>query len=157
MEYFCQDNVFHMAISITQRQHLHIKNTVWKNWINSITNQDIDLKFLRGMTCCMAHIFVTVNFSKKCLFMGATFRFWIQVRSEPSRCGQHKDPGQALTQAPLEVQRGYVAHITSQICMLLLLNWIWLVSWIFIGLEKYFIYKEARFWVAHCIHLANFG
>ncbi len=98
------------------------ENTVWQNVINSITNQDIDLKFLRDMNSCMAHIFVTVNFSEKFLFMGATFSFCIKVRSEPSRCGQHKDPGQALTQAPLEVQIGYMAHITSQICMLLLLN-----------------------------------
>ncbi len=33
--------------------------------------------------------------------------------------GQHEDPGQALTQASLKVQRGDVAHITSQLCMLL--------------------------------------
>jgi hypothetical protein len=70
----------------------------------------------------MAEIFVTVNFSGKCLFMGATFNFLIQVRSGLSRCGQHKDPGQALAQAPLEVQIGYVAHITSQISMSLLRN-----------------------------------
>ncbi len=122
MEYFCEDKAFCMAISITQRQHLYEKNTVWQNLINSITNHDVDLKFLRDMNCCMAHIFVTVNFSEKSLFMGATFSFRIQVRSEVSRCGQYKDLGQALTQAPLEVQIGYVAHFTYQICMILLLN-----------------------------------
>jgi hypothetical protein len=73
----------------------------------------IDLKFLSDMNCCMAHFFVTINFSEKCLFMGATFSFWTQVRSEPSRCGHHKDPGQALTHAPLEVHIWYVSHITS--------------------------------------------
>ncbi len=62
------------------------KNTVCQNLSNSITNQDIDLKFLQDMNWCMAHIF-----SEKCLFTGATFSFWIQVMSEPSRCGQHKE------------------------------------------------------------------
>jgi hypothetical protein len=44
--------------------------------------------------------------------------------------GKHEDPSQALTQAHLEVQvqRGYVAHISSQICMLILLNCLLLVS-----------------------------
>jgi hypothetical protein len=73
MEYFCQDEAFYMAISIIQ-QHLYIKNTVWQNLINSITNQGIDLKFLRGMDCWRT-LFVTLNFSEKCLFMGAIFSF----------------------------------------------------------------------------------
>jgi hypothetical protein len=76
MEYFCQDKAFCMTISITQRQHLYEKNTVWQNLINSITNHGVDLRFLRDMNCCMAPIFVTVNFSEKSLlFMGATFSF----------------------------------------------------------------------------------
>ncbi len=41
MEYFCQDQAFHMAISMAQPQHLCKKNTIWKNAIYSITNQDI--------------------------------------------------------------------------------------------------------------------
>ncbi len=31
--------------------------------------------------------------------------------------GHHVEPGQDFTQVPLEVQRGYVGHILSQICM----------------------------------------
>ncbi len=72
MEYFCQDEAFLYGYLYHTTA---IKNTVWQNLINSITNQDIDLKFLKGMDCCMAHIFVTVNFSEKCLFMGVTFSF----------------------------------------------------------------------------------
>jgi hypothetical protein len=39
-----QDEVFHMAISITLRQKLCKKNTVRKNVIYSITNHDIDME-----------------------------------------------------------------------------------------------------------------
>ncbi len=65
-----QDEAFHMAISITLRQKLCKKNTVGKNLVYSITNHDIDMKINSNMNQCMAHIFVTVNFSEKCLFMG---------------------------------------------------------------------------------------
>ncbi len=51
------------------------KNRVWKNMIYSITNQYIDLIFLGDMNWSMARIFVTANFSGKCLLMGATFNF----------------------------------------------------------------------------------
>ncbi len=37
--------------------------------------QDIDLKIIRDMNQSMAYIIVTVTFSGKCLFMGATFNF----------------------------------------------------------------------------------
>jgi hypothetical protein len=51
------------------------ENTVWKNVIYSITNHDIDTKIQYNMNQYMAHIFVTVNFSEKCLFMGVIFNF----------------------------------------------------------------------------------
>jgi hypothetical protein len=60
-------------------------NTVWKNVIYSITNHDIDMKIQYNMDPCMAHIFVTVNFSEKCLFMGVIFIFRRQDRSGISR------------------------------------------------------------------------
>jgi hypothetical protein len=44
-----QDEAFHKAISITLRQKLYIKNTVWKNAVYSITNLDIDMKILNNM------------------------------------------------------------------------------------------------------------
>jgi hypothetical protein len=70
-----QDEAFHMAISITLQQKLYIKNTVSKNVVYSITNQGIDLKILINIKKCMAHIFVTVNFSENCLFMGVIFNY----------------------------------------------------------------------------------
>jgi hypothetical protein len=74
-----------MAISVAQRQILHKKIMVWKNTVNSITSQDIDLEIPNDINPSMAHIFITVNFSGKCLFMGANLNFLRQVRSEPSR------------------------------------------------------------------------
>jgi hypothetical protein len=61
------------------------KNMVWQNTIYSITNQGIDLEIPRHINWSMAHIFVTVSFSGKCLLMGATFDFLRKVRSGPSR------------------------------------------------------------------------
>ncbi len=61
------------------------KNTVRKNAVYSITNHDIDMKILNNMNQYMAHTFVTVNFSEKCLFMGAIFNFGRQDRSAISR------------------------------------------------------------------------
>ncbi len=49
--------------------------TVCKNAVYSITNHGIDMKILNNIKQCMAHIFVTVNFSENCLFMGAIFNF----------------------------------------------------------------------------------
>jgi hypothetical protein len=71
-----QADAFHMAISITLQQKLYQENIVWKNAGYSITNHDIDRKILNNMKKSMANIFVTVNFSEKCLFMGAVFNFW---------------------------------------------------------------------------------
>ncbi len=98
------------------------KNMVWQNTIYSITNQDIDLKFLRNINWSMAHIF------EQQTFLGNIY-LWVQLSIFEEKLGpghqddgQHEDPGQDLTQAPLEVQRGYVVHISSQICLVRLLN-----------------------------------
>jgi hypothetical protein len=51
------------------------KNKVWKNSVYSMTNHDIDMKIINNMKQSMVQIFVTVNFSEKCLFMDAIFNF----------------------------------------------------------------------------------
>ncbi len=72
----------------------------------------------------MTHTFITVSFSGKCFL-------WLQRLVCEDKVGpghhddqHHKGPGKALAQAPLEVQRGHVAHNLCQICLPLLLNFI---------------------------------
>ncbi len=57
--------------------------------------------------------------------------------------GQHEDPGQALTQAPLEVQRGYVAlHLSNMGAVTIEL---YLISFMnFVGFDKYLIHHVAK-------------
>ncbi len=58
--------------------------------------------------------------------------------------GQHDDPGQALTQAPLEVQRGYVAlHLSNMGAVTIEFYLISVMN--FVGFKKYLIHHEARF------------
>jgi hypothetical protein len=51
------------------RIKLFIWPSLWHNYNTSIK------KFLGDMDWSMVHIFVTANFSGKCLLMGATFNF----------------------------------------------------------------------------------
>ncbi len=76
---------FHLAISIPQQQKLFFFNTVWQNTIYSITNKGIDLKIHRDMHWSMAHIFIILYYSGKCLFIGAIFNFPRQGMSGPTR------------------------------------------------------------------------
>ncbi len=77
--YFKLENVVRLKLFIwpflSHYDKNSIKNTVWKNVVYSITNHEIDIKIPNNMKQRMTYIFVTVNFSWKCLFMGAIFNF----------------------------------------------------------------------------------
>ncbi len=126
---------------------------VWQNTINSITNQDIDLKILRDMNCSMAHICVTVNFSGKCLLLGATFNLWKKVRSGPSRWWTTWGPWSGPYTGPFRSSERICGthHLSNMYAETIELHLIGFTN--IIGLEKYLIRHEARFWVAHCIWL----
>ncbi len=151
-EQFCQGETFHLAIlSHNNKNSFFFKYGLAKyNSFN--TNKDIDLKIRRDMHWSLAHIFIIVNFSWKCLFLGAIFSFPRQGMSGTTRWWTTWEPLAGPYKLPLEVQRGYVGHSLSQICLPLLLNCIWFISWFFISLGTHLIHYEARFWVARCIY-----
>ncbi len=82
----------------------------------------------------MANIFVKVNFSEKCLFMGAIFNFWRQDRSGISWWWITWGPwsGPYTGTVPLEVQRGYLGlysvkyTVATGLYLIGLVNFYWL-------------------------------